>query len=110
MSRCSTCPVRAGLNCYEDPAMCRRASSPGEAPFRAILARHAEVRHAQSTAGVAPTSAETMALIARMKACPHWVKRTDCGCGVNQCLAGKGKDGLVGHRDCFACLSSRTED
>lgn len=52
-----------------------------------------------------PTAAESLGLVARMRACPHWRARSDCGCGVNGCAIGKGRDGLVSHADCFACLS-----
>ncbi|WP_254053225.1 hypothetical protein [Singulisphaera sp. GP187] len=51
-----------------------------------------------------PTVAESTALIARMKACPHWQASSECGCGVNRCLAGKGREGKVSHQDCFECL------
>lgn len=40
-------------------------------------------------------------LLARMKACPHWVARTDCGCGVNYCNRDSRE---VSRQDCFTCL------
>ncbi len=45
-----------------------------------------------------------MKWIARMRACPHFEASSECGCGVNRCRLGKGKDGLVSHADCRACL------
>ena len=45
-----------------------------------------------------------LARIAAMKACPDWVASSDCGCGNNRCALGKGRDGVVSHQDCFACL------
>ena len=101
---CEACPVDAGLPCYRDPGMCARAAKPGQEAFREMLCRHARMRAAGTTQATAPTSAESLALIDQMKACPSWVARSDCGCGVNQCLAGKGKGGLVGRPDCFVCL------
>lgn len=52
------------------------------------------------------TASETIALIARMKSCEHWEATSDCGCSANICKAGKGKEGIVNHADCFACLTS----
>ncbi|WP_406699119.1 hypothetical protein V5E97_09590 [Singulisphaera sp. Ch08] len=45
-------------------------------------------------------------MISQVKACPSWVSRSDCGCGINQCLAGKGDGGYVNHQDCFECLEA----
>ena len=62
---------------------------------------------------VRPEVAESLALVARMKACPSWVASSSCGCGANKCLAGRGRQGIVNHVDCFACLreaDSLTED
>lgn len=54
-----------------------------------------------------PSAQTTINLIAEMKGCPHWVARSDCGCGVNVCRAGKGKAGLVSHADCQVCLREK---
>jgi glycosyltransferase involved in cell wall biosynthesis len=48
--------------------------------------------------------ADQVRLLARMRTCVHWEKRTDCGCGVNRCNLGKGHDGLVNYADCLACI------
>jgi hypothetical protein len=58
------------------------------------------------TAADPPRPTEVAALIARMKACPHWRATSACGCGLNLCAAGKGKGGVVSHADCFACLAA----
>jgi hypothetical protein len=48
---------------------------------------------------------ESLALLRRMRACPHRIVRTDCGCaGLARCVLGRGHDGLVNHFDCFDCL------
>jgi hypothetical protein len=99
--RCERCPVPAGLSCYESDRYCRRAGEPGNDAFRAMLVRHARIRAGQ--AEPRPVS-KTVALLDRMRACPNFVRRSDCGCGVNECRAGKGCTGLVSHADCFACL------
>lgn len=54
--------------------------------------------------------ASDLANIARVKACPHWEKTSECGCGMNRCRAGKGRagDNAVSHRDCFECLGIPT--
>lgn len=103
--RCENCPVPAGLACYENPGMCRRAAKPEEVEFRATLVRHAETRAKQNAGAATPACGETLAMLARMKKCPNWVARSDCGCGVNECRVGKGKAGLVSRQDCFACLA-----
>lgn len=106
-NRCKHCPVAKGLQCYENPDMCRRAAKPGQAAFRATLVRHAEIRATQATQPKTSPCSDTLALVARMKECPSWVARSDCGCGVNECRSGKGKDGLVTRPDCFRCLNER---
>lgn len=44
----------------------------------------------------------------RVKACPYFEPRSDCGCGVNACRVNKGPkgDGLVVLADCLACLDA----
>ena len=50
--------------------------------------------------------AESLALLALMHACPDREERLDCACGgLAACRRGRGRDGLVNHRDCFACLA-----
>ena len=50
---------------------------------------------------------DSIASLKRMKACPHRTKRADCGCsGLAMCGLGKGRAGLVNHRDCLDCLSA----
>lgn len=51
-----------------------------------------------------PSVTAQLDMIARMKACPHWIK-AGCGCSLNRCGLGKGDAGEVSHADCFACLS-----
>lgn len=50
---------------------------------------------------------EVFALIDRMKNCKSWLASSSCGCGANQCLAGKGRQGIVNHQDCFACIRAQ---
>jgi hypothetical protein len=50
--------------------------------------------------------ANAVGLIARMKACESWEASSECGCGNNRCRLGKGRDGIVSHQDCFACLAT----
>lgn len=52
---------------------------------------------------IRPKFIETVALLSRMKACPHWHPSSECGCGINLCSAGKGAEGKVTHNDCFNC-------
>jgi hypothetical protein len=54
-----------------------------------------------------PALAATLALMSRMRACPHRTERTDCGCaGMATCGLGRGLSGLVNHHDCLSCLSA----
>ena len=59
---------------------------------------------------LAPSPAQLRAseLVARLhavRACPHRTERPDCGCaGLARCALGKGRQGLVNHQDCLACL------
>lgn len=103
---CSTCPVDPGLNCYRDSGMCARAARPGEDGFRAMLIRHSLIRAKKAFSTERPSCKESLAMISQVKACPSWVSRSDCGCGINQCLAGKGDGGYVNHQDCFECLEA----
>lgn len=45
-------------------------------------------------------------LMRRMKECPHRSKSANVGCGCANCDLGKGRNGVVNARDCFACLST----
>ncbi|AGA26032.1 hypothetical protein [Singulisphaera acidiphila] len=119
---CEACPVAEGLPCYRDPGTCQRVAQPGQEAFRETIARHGKILAAQavlatqSMGGVQPVTLERVSsptrptvaastvLIARIKACPHWQASSECGCGVNRCAAGKGRDGKVSHQDCFECL------
>jgi hypothetical protein len=58
-----------------------------------------------------PPAGEIIRNIAKMKQCPHWEASSSCGCGVNICKAGRGKNpGQVSHLECFECLEeSRPE-
>jgi glycosyltransferase involved in cell wall biosynthesis len=47
---------------------------------------------------------DAIALLKRMRSCVWWEKRTDCGCGVNRCNLGKGRNGQVNHQDCMDCI------
>lgn len=47
---------------------------------------------------------QSLSLIARVKACPSWEASSSCGCGNNRCRLGRGRDGIVSHQECFACL------
>jgi hypothetical protein len=54
-----------------------------------------------------PNLTATLALMARMRECPHRTERTDCGCaGMATCGLGRGLSGLVNHHDCLSCLSA----
>lgn len=52
-----------------------------------------------------PSVAETLALVAKIKACPHWSKPS-CSCQWGVCALGKGRGGQVSHDECRECLKS----
>jgi hypothetical protein len=62
-----------------------------------------------SNASVFPKAAETIALIKRMGECPDRKPTTNAGCGCALCARGKGRGGIVNHRDCFACLRGEND-
>lgn len=107
MSKCESCPVDPGKPChaitYPDSFghWCELAC--GGKPIDLMMIRG---RSAINAAPRQPTmpAVLSISLVFQMKACPHWVARTNCGCGVNECRAGKGNAGLVSHNDCFVCL------
>jgi hypothetical protein len=50
---------------------------------------------------------ESIAPLKMMRECAFRIAAADCGCaGLARCIAGHGRDGLVNHFDCFACLSA----
>lgn len=49
--------------------------------------------------------AGSIAMLKRMKACPHRSTPANCGCGVATCGLGKGRAGKVNHAECYECLS-----
>jgi hypothetical protein len=107
--RCASCPVEPGKTCVaaDHPDRfghwCELARAGKPLDLKMIVGR-SELPVVTAPGRPRLPAVESIRLTALMKACPHWVKRTDCGCGVNQCRLGKGKDGLVRHADCFACL------
>jgi hypothetical protein len=54
-----------------------------------------------------PTVAASLDTLAEMKRCPERTPEAGCGCGgLARCALGKGREGLVNHADCFACLQA----
>lgn len=106
------CLDEPGLECLSvtDPARFGyfAAWCAGDDPIRRLHVRNrsriaAGMSMAPVTVAPVPIPV-TLALLARMKSCPHWQAASDCGCGHNRCAAGKGNQGVVSHRDCFHCL------
>jgi hypothetical protein len=117
MSKCPQCPVKDGPECLgsempnEYGYFCQWAGDGCDIKRRTIVNRTriggSGGRGCDETPiAVTPAVSANLALLARMRSCPHWVKRADCGCGTNECKAGKGKAGLVSHADCLECLSA----
>jgi hypothetical protein len=112
--RCEGCPrIEAGLpECLGQhcPDYCTMARE-GHADFITLLLawQPMEVVEArpETAAATRPSVAESLSVLERMKACPHRTDETGCGCGgMARCALGKGRDGLVNHADCFACLQA----
>jgi hypothetical protein len=94
-----------------------RALAEADPAFRGMVVRKATGAEpmiagggAKGEAAPAPTPAEkTPGPIARatrlVNACPSRIRRHDCGCGVNQCLAWAGDkgDGLTTNAACKRC-------
>lgn len=59
------------------------------------------------------SSERTMAIIKLISECPSFERTSECGCGVNYCRAGLGRNvddqgrGQVTHHDCRICLGNR---
>lgn len=113
--RCASCPrVGAGLpSCIGliCPAYCTTMREGLALYTEQILAWQPPpeegVTHSAAPIWVVtrPSVAQSLSTLDRMKACPHRTNDTGCGCGGLACCAlGKGRDGLVNHADCFACL------
>lgn len=65
------------------------------------------VGHGATIVGPQPAKVPIPAVLEfhrRMRACPHWERSSGCGCGLNRCKVGKGKEGVVSHDDCRSCL------
>lgn len=91
---------------YIDPA----SSSSTARPHKAV-ADHSSLQHKASSLSPNPSESPTtssLAILNRIKACNWFVARSDCGCGANQCLRGKGKGGIVSYHDCIPCLHNDT--
>jgi hypothetical protein len=113
--RCPHCPVDPGRPC-EGLGVRRLCElvDPNHAAYnpayRSLLGDLAGDAAGSTGAAVqdAPTRlgvGESLTLLRTMNACPHRSARTDCGCaGLGRCALGRGRDGLVNHLDCFACL------
>lgn len=53
---------------------------------------------------VPPPVGESVAALKLVRACPHRSRDEGCGCNGHRCALGKGRAGLVTHRDCLACV------
>jgi hypothetical protein len=51
-----------------------------------------------------PTPSEAFKAMNLVRACPHRSRDEGCGCSGARCALGKGKDGLVSHRECLVCV------
>jgi hypothetical protein len=106
-ARCRHCPAAPGSSCagLSAPRLCELIDPdhPDHAPaYRDVLRAAPPPPESRPRRGLA----ETLALLAAMKACPHRVERTDCGCGgLASCTSGKGRAGVVHSGDCFDCLA-----
>src|SRR5262245_10826916 len=111
MNRCAHCPAPEGRPCLAQvarhPRWCQLidpASSIYDPRYRATLEAYPDVPEPEP----APMPvAESLDLLEEMKLCPNRTPETECGCGgLARCALGKGRDGLVNHADCFACLQT----
>ena len=108
--KCDACPVKDGA--------CVGENGKGYACKWALTGNPIQAAHiiARSSGYVSPPPPaflpsqpqperkplrEASALLTQMRSCPHWVPRSDCGCGVNYCSR---DDRTVSRQDCFACL------
>jgi hypothetical protein len=115
-ARCTHCPVDppspcAGLEVRRlceliDPA--HAAYNPDYIPLLQKMSADSIARERsgvgdddlESSFGVA----ESIALLRRMKECPHRAA-ADCSCsGLARCSLGRGYNALVNYLDCFTCL------
>lgn len=106
--RCRHCPVTPGSPCagVDAPRLCELIdpAHPDHAPaYRDLLRAKPPPPSPRRRRGLG----ETLILLNAMKACPHRIERTDCGCGgLASCTSGKGRAGVVHSGDCFDCLDS----
>lgn len=112
MNKCKNCPAKdqdrsclAQLTWHERYCQLVDPASPIHDP-RWITKLAADPECPERPPATTIPVAETLGLIVRMKACRSWQASSSCGCSVNLCLEGKGKDGRVTHADCFDCLRS----
>src|SRR4051812_48534782 len=109
VARCPHCPVEPGRPCegLRVRRLCELVD-PGHAAYNpAYRSLLGQLPGGAAVPGAAmpPGVGESLALLRAMNACPQRAARTDCGCaGLGRCALGRGRDGLVNHRDCFACL------
>jgi len=103
---CPGCPFPEGVFCYALQGICDRIHEPEIR--RKFLENLASPDDSPVIEDERPSMAETIRLLSLMHACPERTPETDCGCGgMATCRLGKGRDGLVNHHDCIACLSGR---
>ena len=104
--RCRHCPVAPESSCsgVAVPRLCELVDPdhPDYAPaYRDVLHAEPPPPSPRRRRGLG----EVLSLLTAMKACPHRVERTDCGCGgLASCSSGKGRAGVVHSGDCFDCL------
>lgn len=117
MAKCPHCPLAA----EDRPCLAQVARHPRycqfmdpESPihderYRAMLAAYPGPPPIMDEPARPPVT-ESLILLERMKGCEHRTTETECGCGgLARCALGKGREGLVNHADCFACLQRPVE-
>ena len=103
--KCEACPAPSGLRCHGErvPRLCELGATGPE--YRDYLAKGCE-EQPRITEEQRAAVVKSQRLLSMMKDCPNWKKRTDCGCGVNECgFAWRRR--TVSHQDCFGCLEGQ---
>jgi hypothetical protein len=99
------CPICGGTGCRTyDLMLVRYLSGRDRDHWRRVHDRLNGVDQMRIPNSHLPPAAESVAALRKIKECPHRSRDTGCGCNGHRCALGKGKAGLVAHRDCMACV------
>ena len=106
MTRCSTCPVKTGLECVAVATRCARLCylASKDTAYRQHVLNLSDPCYTPAPIHTAPGPDDDA--LRAVFSCPH---RSHCRCSVVECNGGKRAGQRVNLNNCLACVGEPTE-